>query len=57
LAIEQISKANVLEVALAQWREELERIRESLPPGTRLEVNLDQLGVHQRLDGRCSRPS
>jgi multidrug efflux pump len=39
--IEQISKANTLEVA-RHAREELERIRADLPPGTRLEVNLDR---------------
>jgi multidrug efflux pump len=41
LGIEQISKANTLEVA-REAREELERIKPDLPPGTRLGVNLDR---------------
>src|SRR5512139_670413 len=41
LGIEQISKANTVEVARAV-REELERIRPQLPPGTVLEVNMDR---------------
>ncbi|HET7203498.1 MAG TPA: efflux RND transporter permease subunit [Steroidobacteraceae bacterium] len=41
IGVEQISKANTLEVARAV-REERERILADLPPGTRLEVNLDR---------------
>jgi multidrug efflux pump len=41
VGVEQISKANTLEVARAV-REEMERIRPQLPPGTVLEVNLDR---------------
>jgi multidrug efflux pump len=41
IGIEQISKANTLDVA-RYAREELERIAPELPPGTRLEVNLDR---------------
>lgn len=41
IGIEQISKANTLEVARAV-REEMERIRPDLPAGTRLEINLDR---------------
>ncbi|HEX9207751.1 MAG TPA: efflux RND transporter permease subunit, partial [Steroidobacteraceae bacterium] len=41
LGIEQISKANTLEVAQAV-RAELERLRPTLPKGTRLDVNLDR---------------
>ena len=41
LGIEQISKANTVEVARAV-REELERIRQDLPAGTRIDVNLDR---------------
>jgi multidrug efflux pump len=41
LGIEQISKANTLEVAQGV-REELERLRPTLPQGTLLEVNLDR---------------
>jgi multidrug efflux pump len=41
IGVEQISKANTLEVARAV-REERERILPDLPPGTRLEVNLDR---------------
>ena len=41
LGIEQISKANTLEVAGAV-RAELERLRPELPPGTSLEINLDR---------------
>ena len=41
LGIEQISKANTLEVAGAV-RAELERLRPELPPGTLLEINLDR---------------
>ena len=41
IGVEQISKANTLEVARAV-REERERILPDLPPGTRLEINLDR---------------
>jgi multidrug efflux pump len=41
VGVEQISKANTLEVAAAV-RAEMERIRPQLPPGTVLEVNLDR---------------
>jgi len=41
IGVEQISKANTLEVARAV-REEMERIRPQLPPGTILEVNMDR---------------
>jgi multidrug efflux pump len=41
IGVEQISKANTLEVAQAV-REERERVLADLPPGTRLEVNLDR---------------
>ncbi len=41
LGIEQISKANTLEVAHGV-RDELERLRPELPPGTVLEINLDR---------------
>ena len=41
IGIEQISKANTLEVA-AGVRAELDRLRPDLPPGTVLEVNLDR---------------
>jgi len=41
VGVEQISKANTLDVA-RHVREEIERIRPDLPPGTRLEVNLDR---------------
>src|SRR5512135_2225264 len=41
VGVEQISKANTLEVARAV-REEMERIRPQLPPGTILEVNMDR---------------
>ncbi len=41
IGIEQISKANTLEVAQAV-RAERERILPDLPEGTRLEVNLDR---------------
>jgi multidrug efflux pump len=41
IGIEQISKANTLDVARAV-RAERERILPDLPPGTRLEVNLDR---------------
>jgi multidrug efflux pump len=41
LGIEQISKANTLEVANAVTQE-MERLRPELPPGTNLEVNLDR---------------
>ena len=41
VGVEQISKANTLEVAAAV-RAELERLRPDLPPGTVLEVNLDR---------------
>ena len=41
LGIEQISKANTLEVAGAV-RAELDRLRPDLPPGTSLEINLDR---------------
>jgi multidrug efflux pump len=40
LGIEQISKANTLEVAQAV-KDEIERLRPELPPGTRLDVNYD----------------
>jgi multidrug efflux pump len=41
IGIEQISKANTLEVA-GHVKDEIERIRPDLPRGTRLEVNLDR---------------
>ena len=41
IGVEQISKANTLEVA-AGVRAEMERIRPELPPGTVLEVNMDR---------------
>ena len=41
IGVEQISKANTLEVASAV-REEMERLRSQLPPGTVLEVNMDR---------------
>jgi multidrug efflux pump len=41
VGVEQISKANTLEVA-RHVRDEMERIRPDLPPGTRLEINLDR---------------
>jgi multidrug efflux pump len=41
VGVEQISKANTLEVA-RHVRDEIERIKPDLPPGTRLEVNLDR---------------
>ncbi|MFO1406812.1 MAG: efflux RND transporter permease subunit [Steroidobacteraceae bacterium] len=41
LGIEQVSKANTLEVANAV-RAELERLRPELPPGTSLDINLDR---------------
>ncbi len=41
IGVEQISKANTLEVARAV-REEMERLRPQLPPGTILEVNMDR---------------
>jgi len=41
VGVEQISKANTLEVA-AGVRAELERLRSQLPPGTVLEINLDR---------------
>jgi len=41
IGVEQISKANTLAVAAAV-REEMERIRPQLPPGTVLEVNMDR---------------
>jgi multidrug efflux pump len=41
LGIEQISKANTLEVARGV-RAELDRLRSDLPPGTVLEINLDR---------------
>ena len=41
LGVEQISKANTLDVAAAV-RAELERLRPDLPPGTALEVNIDR---------------
>jgi len=41
IGVEQISKANTLEVAAAV-RAEMERIRPQLPPGTVLEVNFDR---------------
>jgi multidrug efflux pump len=41
IGIEQISKANTLEVAQAV-REEMARVAQDLPEGTRLEVNLDR---------------
>jgi multidrug efflux pump len=40
LGVEQISKANTLEVARAV-KEEIERLRPQLPSGTRLDINLD----------------
>jgi multidrug efflux pump len=41
IGVEQISKANTLEVA-RHVRDEVERIRPDLPPGTHLDVNLDR---------------
>ena len=41
IGVEQISKANTLEVARAV-REEMERVRPQLPPGTVMEVNFDR---------------
>jgi multidrug efflux pump len=41
VGVEQISKANTLEVAAAV-KEEMERVRSQLPPGTVLEVNFDR---------------
>jgi multidrug efflux pump len=41
IGVEQISKANTLAVASAV-REEMERLRSQLPPGTVLEVNMDR---------------
>jgi len=41
IGVEQISKANTLEVA-RHVKEEMQRIRQDLPPGTRLDVNLDR---------------
>ncbi len=41
MGIEQISKANTLEVARAV-RAELDRLRPELPPGTALDVNIDR---------------
>jgi multidrug efflux pump len=41
IGVEQISKANTLEVASAV-RAEMERLRSQLPPGTVLEVNMDR---------------
>jgi len=41
IGVEQISKANTLEVAAAV-RAELDRLRPELPPGTVLEVNMDR---------------
>jgi multidrug efflux pump len=41
IGIEQVSKANTLEVARAV-RAELDRLRPELPPGTALEINLDR---------------
>ena len=41
VGVEQISKANTLEVA-RHVRDEIERIRPDLPPGTHLDVNLDR---------------
>ncbi len=41
IGVEQISKANTLEVA-GHVKDEIERLRPDLPPGTRLEVNLDR---------------
>ena len=41
IGIEQVSKANTLEVARAV-RAELERLRPELPPGTTLAINLDR---------------
>jgi len=41
MGIEQVSKANTLEVARAV-RAELDRLRPELPPGTALEINLDR---------------
>jgi multidrug efflux pump len=41
IGVEQISKANTLEVASAV-RQEMERLRSQLPPGTVLEVNMDR---------------
>ena len=41
IGVEQISKANTLEVA-GHVKDEIERLRPDLPPGTRLEINLDR---------------
>jgi len=41
IGIEQISKANTLEVA-REVRAELERLQPELPPGTALEINIDR---------------
>jgi multidrug efflux pump len=41
IGVEQISRANTLEVAGAV-KEEMERIRPQLPPGTILEINMDR---------------
>ena len=41
IGVEQVSKANTLEVASAV-RDEMERLRSQLPPGTVLEVNMDR---------------
>jgi multidrug efflux pump len=41
VGVEQISRANTLEVAGAV-KEEMERIRPQLPPGTILEINMDR---------------
>jgi multidrug efflux pump len=41
VGVEQISRANTLEVAAAV-RAELERLRPQLPPGTVLEINMDR---------------
>jgi multidrug efflux pump len=41
IGVEQVSKANTLEVATAV-RDEMERLRSQLPPGTVLEVNMDR---------------
>jgi hydrophobe/amphiphile efflux-1 (HAE1) family protein len=41
MGIEQISKANTLEVA-REVRAELDRLRPELPPGTALDVNIDR---------------
>jgi len=41
IGVEQISKANTLEVA-GHVKDEVELLRPDLPPGTRLEINLDR---------------